>query len=182
MIVRLTLILWLVFLVPQSLAQSDRDEVESILDSSLKSSEKPMIDQNVCYSKCQETGSLTSNDECSVDPNVGSLENRVAMTLKDDLVLISGKVFDLVKTASNGKVFIVSKKTHKRYFEVLKGANRADPFDGPLGSGVMDENRAFVKKYRYLKRIYLDIRFKELCQYLGANKSRYERLKRLTKE
>jgi hypothetical protein len=156
-------------------AQENKDDVISIIESLKTSSEMPFIERDQCFETCPDTGKNKNRRKgCSVYKDIPALIE-TAVEKGGVYKLLSGRKFILERRSKSKENFIRSKDSKagiyrieegKENIELLKKLKKTNP-----------EIR-FVKKYRHLKTVFEDIQFRELCEYIAKNNSRYLSLKR----
>jgi len=169
LVVFLLVLLFPLYSVPQDLHK----DVEKIINSVSKNSEKPRIDQDNCCPACPENKKIKKGEQCS---EFLSLKNGdwKAMMKENRIVYLSGKIYELISDLKSKEIFIISKELKIKYF--VLGPDFKD-FVGEIKIPSESPDKKFVREYEKLEGIFSDIRFKELCEYLGANQDKYAKLK-----
>ena len=154
-------------------SQDAKKDVQSIVDSITRNSEKPLMGQDTCCPACSAQEAVRVNFDCKDSQALKTLEAR-AKPEKGNLVLLSGKIFELIDNPKGKKVSIINKENEIRYFTL---DTHGKSFNGEIKVEKENEKQKFVREFEKLEAVFSDIKFKELCEYLSSNIQKYSELK-----
>lgn len=161
----------LLLLIPLTVSSEIDPDLKSIIESTERASEKPRIERGSCCPgrECPSEVELNGSDQCKgMLPILSYLKD--SEKVKGGSIILQGKKYEVFRPEKEKRIDIIGRKSKKRLFYLKDGSEQ---FDNPEKKISSETNRKFVLKYKKLKRIFSDVKFRELCHYLAGNAMKY---------